>query len=62
MYGWLTFEALLFLLTDLTNGTGKIDVKTYMNEVNKAEEMSVIATLLIKNNQMVSFLLNFGNF
>ena len=50
----LTFEALLFLLTDLTNGTGKIDVKTYMNEVNKAEEMSVIATLLVKNNQMVS--------
>jgi len=50
----LTFEALLFLLTDLTNGTGKIDVKTYMNEVNKAEEMSVIATIEIKNDQMVS--------
>ena len=53
----LIFEALLFLLTDLTNGTGKIDIKTYMNEVNKAEEMSVTATLEIKNNQMVGLFL-----
>ena len=46
-------QALLFLLTDLTNGTGKIDAKTYINEINKAEEMSVIAFLEIKNNPMV---------